>query len=149
MGFLRLVDHLQRKDYRVDEDFMTPLDQISLALCAWKENRGGGLTGMTSVINVVMNRCKDSGSSPYAEVYRPLQFSSMSYQHDPQLLTQPKEDDLIWDQAQDLAVKAARGELPDITGGARFYYALSIPVRPKWASIKVPTVVIAGQQFLR
>jgi hypothetical protein len=128
---------------------MTPLDQISLALCAWKENRGGGITGMTSVINVVMNRCADSGASPYAEIYRPLQFSSMSYQHDPQLLIQPKEWDMEWGQALQLAREAADGKLPDITGGANFYYALSIAVRPKWAATKIPTVVIAGQQFLR
>ncbi len=122
---------------------------MSLALCAWKENRGGGIPGMTSVINVVMNRCAMSGASPYAEVYRPLQFSSMSYQHDPELLIQPKEDDPSWEQAQDLAASAAQGKLADITGGAMFYFALSIPVRPKWAATKVPTVVISGQQFLR
>lgn len=128
---------------------MTPLDQMSIALCAWKENRGGGPTGMQSVINVVMNRCRQSGASPYAEVYRPLQFSSMSYPHDPQLLIQAKEDDPQWEVAQSLAVKAALGTLEDITQGATFYYALSIPVRPKWAASKTPTVVIEGQQFLR
>lgn len=127
---------------------MTKLDEISVALCAWKENRGGGLTGMQSVVNVIVNRSVQRKLSPYAVVYEPLQFSSMSYQHDPQLLKQPRETDLLWVQAQDLAAAASEGKLTDITGGAVNYYALSIPA-PSWAARMTPTVVIGGQQFFR
>jgi len=127
---------------------MTLLDQISLALCAWKENRGGGAIGMQSVANVVMNRMAKSGHSAYAEIYKPLQFSSMSYQHDPQLLIQPADGDAMWAVAQGLAQRAHDGVLPDVTGGATFYYALTIAA-PYWAASMTQTVIIEGQQFLK
>jgi N-acetylmuramoyl-L-alanine amidase len=128
---------------------MTPLDQISLALMMWKENRAGGIAGMQSCGNVAINRTAARGMSVYAVVYQPMQFSSMSAPHDPQLLIQPAEDDPEWEQAQSLAVKAATGNLPDITGGALSYYALSMVQPPWWASSMVPTVIIANQRFLR
>jgi spore germination cell wall hydrolase CwlJ-like protein len=127
---------------------MTPLDQISLALCIWKENRGGGIPGMQSCANVIMNRAALHKLSVYAVIYQPLQFSSMSYQHDPELLIQPKVDDLQWIQAQQLAERAAAGNLEDITLGATNYYAVSIP-EPSWAAAMTPTVMIAGQRFFK
>lgn len=104
---------------------------------------------MSSVANVIMNRVKRNGSSAYAEVYRPLQFSSMSYQHDPQLLIQPAEGDGVWEQAQQIAIDAAMGKLADATGGATNYYALSMTSPPYWASSMQETVVISGQRFYR
>ena len=104
---------------------------------------------MQSCANVVMNRVAEKHSTPYAEVYRPLQFSSMSYQHDPQLLIQPEEDDPQWEQAQQLAALAASGRLVDITNGATAYYALSMAEPPYWASSMQYTVTIAGQKFFR
>jgi N-acetylmuramoyl-L-alanine amidase len=127
---------------------MTPLDQISLALCIWKENRGGGIPGMQSCANVILNRAAVRKLSVYAVVYQPLQFSSMSYQHDPQLLIQPKVDDPQWAQAQELAALAADGKLTDITLGATSYYAVSIPA-PYWAASMTPTVMIANQRFFK
>jgi N-acetylmuramoyl-L-alanine amidase len=127
---------------------MTPLDQITLALMSWKENRGGGVPGMQSCMNVALNRAKSRNMSIYAVVYEPLQFSSMSYPRDPQLLTQPEEDDPQWLQAQNLAAAAAVGKLPDITNGATSYYALSIP-QPTDTLSMIKTVVVAGQQFLK
>jgi hypothetical protein len=35
---------------------MTIADQFVLALTCWRENRGGGIPGMQSVANVIMNR---------------------------------------------------------------------------------------------
>jgi N-acetylmuramoyl-L-alanine amidase len=127
---------------------MTPLDQIILALMGWKENRGGRVPGMQSCMNVALNRAKARNMSIYAVVYEPLQFSSMSYPRDPQLLTQPLEDDPQWEQAQQLAVDAAMGKLADLTGGATSYYALSIP-QPTDTLSMIKTVVVAGQQFLK
>lgn len=127
---------------------MNTCDQWAVALCAWKENRHGGIPGMTSVINVIMNRARAKKTTPYAEVFNPLQFSSMSYQHDRQLLVRPDDDDPQWDDAQGLAVKAATGKLADITGGATSYYAETIP-EPGWAFKMIPTVVIAGQKFFK
>lgn len=102
---------------------------------------------MQSVINVIQNRAKQR--TPYAVVYAPLQFSSMSAPHDPELLIQPKVDDPQWILAQELAAKAAQGNLPDITEGATSYYAISMLTPPRWASSMVQTVVVCGQRFLK
>jgi Cell Wall Hydrolase len=128
---------------------MTPLDQISLALMGWKENRAGGIPGMQSCMNVALKRAATRKMTIYAVVYEPLQFSSMSYQHDPQLLIQPAEDDPQWEIAQNLAVQAALGKLSDTTGGATNYIAESLAVRPYWCSTMTETATIAGQIFFR
>jgi N-acetylmuramoyl-L-alanine amidase len=133
---------------------MTPLDQMVLALCIWKENRGGGIAGMQSVANVVMNRAAKHHDSVYAEVYKPLQFTSMSYQHDPQLLIQctaqsSVEDRHTWAQAQQIAGQAASGSLPDLTGNATNYVAESLTPKPSWCSTMTQTAIIAGQVFFK
>lgn len=128
---------------------MTALDRISLALCAWKENRHGGQSGMQSVMNVVLNRAKKQQRSVYAIVYAPLQFSSMTYKNDPQLLIQPVEElDDTWILAQTLAREADNNNLEDLTDGALFYYALTIP-EPTWAKQMTETVIIANQRFMK
>jgi spore germination cell wall hydrolase CwlJ-like protein len=127
---------------------VTHVDQVTLALCAWKEARNGGQAGMQSVMNVILNRAKVNNKSIYAIVYAPLQFSSMSYPHDPQLLLQAEETDTAWLLAQALAGKASTNTLEDITGGARWYYALTIP-EPSWAKSLIETVVIDNQRFMK
>lgn len=127
---------------------MTNLDKISMAICAWKEARNGGAASMQAVMNVILNRAKVNRTSVYDQIYRPLQFSSMTYQHDPQLLKQPDDEDPQYIIAQELAKRAAEGTLEDITNGALFYYALSIP-EPIWAKQMTQTVVIGGQRFLK
>jgi N-acetylmuramoyl-L-alanine amidase len=129
---------------------MTQLDYISLALVAWKECRSGGISGMTAVINVVLNRAAKSKDTVYAEIYRPLQFSSMSYQHDPQLLRQPDPDDPQWIEAQILAASASRPGFEDITGGATSYFANSIASDPpSWAAKMTYTCTVGGQRFYK
>jgi len=127
---------------------VTHVDQVVLALCAWKEARNGGQAGMQSVMNVILNRAKRQQKSVYAIVFAPLQFSSMTYQHDPQLLLQAEETDTSWLMAQALAGQAATNSLADITQGALFYYALTIP-EPSWAKSMLQTVVIDNQRFLK
>lgn len=128
---------------------MTQVDLISVALCAWKENRGGGSEGMQSVINIILNRAKSPKfpNTPYAVVYEYLQFSSMTYHRDPEYLIQAAETDPSWITALNLAKQGSN--LPDITQGATFYYALSLGKAPDWAAKMTPTVVICGQQFFR
>jgi hypothetical protein len=96
---------------------------FTLALTAWRENRGAGDAGMQSVINVIMNRAAKHGTSPYAECVKPLQFSSMTAKGDLELTLWPREDDVEWGRAQDLAVAACGKALEDITQGATLYYA--------------------------
>lgn len=127
---------------------MTQLDKLSLALCAWKECRSGGQLGMQSVINVIINRTKVYHKSVYYIVYEPLQFSSMSYHHDPQLLEQASETDEMWILAQNLAREANNDNLKDLTDGALYYYAKTIAA-PSWARKMQVTVIIANQVFLK
>lgn len=127
---------------------MTIADQFMLALCAWRENRGGGQPGMQSVMNVILNRVNQRGTCAYIEIAKPWQFSSITAKGDPELGLYPSTADSQWQLAQDLASRAAAGQLGDITGGATFYYALTIAA-PSWASQMTETVVIAGQRFMK
>ena len=106
---------------------MTIQDEVFLAITAWKENRGGGVRGMTSVINVIMNRAKMRNTDSYTECVRPEQFSSLTSQGDPELITWPTRnsagDWAAWEMALSLASEAADGTIEDITQGADLYYA--------------------------
>lgn len=124
-------------------------DRFMLTLCAWRENRGGGEAGMQSVMNSIMNRVAKDNSSVYDEVVRFEQFSSITAKGDPELALYPKDSDPQWLLAQALSTKALSNVLPDITGGALSYYAVDIPKIPWWAPSMTPTVIIAGQQFLK
>ena len=119
---------------------MTDLDLVFLAVTSWKENRSGGTLGLTSIINVVVNRSVRDGSSCYAECVKRLQFSSITAPGDPELTLWPSESDPQFIEAQALAQYAATGGLADLTGGAVDYYAPG--------SIKTTqTIVIDGVQF--
>jgi hypothetical protein len=98
-------------------------DQIILALCVWRENRGGGRAGMQSVANVIVNRAARRKSNAYTECVRRLQFSSLTAKGDPELIVWPADDDAQWMMALEIAGEAASGVLVDITGGADLYYA--------------------------
>lgn len=120
-----------------------------IALTAWRENRGGGEAGMQSVINTLQNRAAQSGTDMYTEALRPMQFSSMTAHGDPQLALWPSLTDPAYATALQMAEDALNGQLPDITGGATSYYALSMNEPPYWAASMTPTVVISGQKFFR
>lgn len=128
---------------------MTIQDQVIGALTAWRENRGGGVVGMQSVINVLVNRATHRGTDVYSEAVRRLQFSSMTAPGDPNLILYPVDNDPQWVQALALTALASRGSLEDITGGATSYYALSMPVPPYWAASMTQTVTIEGQVFFK
>jgi N-acetylmuramoyl-L-alanine amidase len=126
---------------------MTPQDIAIGALCAWRENRGGGREGMQSVINVLVNRAAHRASSVYAEAVRPWQFSSMTATGDPNLVLFPTNTDAQFAEALALMQQAAEGSLTDITGGALYYYAKSMKTPPPWAARMTPTAEIQGQRF--
>ena len=128
---------------------MTIQDQVIGALTAWKENRHGGIPGMQSVLNVLINRAAHRSTDVYTEAVRKWQFSSMTAPGDPNLILYPADSDPQWAEALALAEQAASGLLDDITGGATSYYALSMQTPPYWAASMVPTVQIAGQAFFR
>ena len=127
---------------------MTIQDQVVLALTAWRENRGGGIPGMQSVINVVCNRATHRRTDAYTECVRPMQFSSLTAKGDPELTLWPADNDPQWLEAISLAGQAAAGTLEDITEGATSYYAQSIPP-PYWAASMTQTCIISGQVFFK
>ena len=141
------AETIKPHEQRVSGVIMAQTDVVVGALTAWRENRGGGEDGMQSVLNVLVNRAKQRGTSIYAEAVLRLQFSSMTAPGDPNLVLFPTVLDPEWLTALSLASKAASGLLDDITGGATFYYAASMPRPPIWASSMIPTVTIAGQHF--
>jgi len=128
---------------------VTAQDQVIGALTAWRENRGGGIPGMQSVLDVLLNRAAKRGTSVYAEAVRKWQFSSMTAAGDPNLILFPPDTDQQWQEALALALQAASGALEDITGGATSYYALTMPTAPYWAASMTKTCEIAGQVFFR
>src|SRR5579859_1704568 len=125
------------------------MDDFILALCAWRENRHGQTIGMQSVINSVMNRVKKRGTTPYIEVTKYKQYSSITAPGDKQLGLYPGSQDPQWKEAQSLARAAIAVTLEDITQGSSSYYAISLEEEPYWAPSMTKTVVIAGQQFLK
>ena len=126
---------------------MTMQDQIIGSLCAWRENRGGGTPGLTSVLNVLQNRAAKRKTDVYSEAVRRLQFSSMTAPGDPNLVLFPADNDPQWQEA---LVLAAQGPaLADITGGATSYYAVSLTPPPYWAASMTRNCTIAGQVFLK
>lgn len=133
----------------MNEDSQRAIDLVFLALCAWRENRHGQIPGMQSVINCIMNRTRQRNQPAYYVVIAPRQFSSMTAVGDPQLGLYPNANDEQWGTALTLAAQALSSTLPDITGGATSYYALSMSSPPYWAPSMVPTVVVAGQQFMK
>ena len=131
---------------------MTIQDQVFGAICAWKENRGGGKEGMQSVLNVLQNRAASRGTSIYAEAVRKWQFSSLTAPGDANLVIWPAETDPEWAAALSLASQAAAGTLEDITNGATSYYApAGMPggSAPGWAASMTQVADIAGQLFFK
>ena len=132
---------------------MTEQDLLMGQLCAWRENRGGGHTGMQSVLNVLQNRAKRDGTSIAFEALKKWQFSSMTAPGDPQLDRGPNTleavDIATWQLAYELAMEAIEGNLEDITDGAVNYYAESMSPPPSWAASMIYTVTIASQKFFK
>lgn len=132
---------------------MSAQDICVTALTIWRENRGGGYQGMQSCCNVIQNRAKARNSTLSDECLRHDQFSSMTAKNDPQLSKGPNALNAAeWNaylQAIQIASEADAGNLPDITGGATFYFAASMEAPPSWAASMVFTVEIQGQRFYR
>jgi hypothetical protein len=103
------------------EEAMT--DTELLALCIWREDRGDGVTGMTAVACVIVNRVRKSGKTYSQIIMAPFQFTSMSVASDPEYALLPKPGDPSYAQALTIASQAIAGVLEDITGGSTLYWA--------------------------
>ena len=126
-------------------------DQHILACTAYGENRGGGADGMQSVINTVMNRANKPGwwgTTPREVCLKPKQFDCWM-PDDPNYyaILKANTNDIVFGSAYIMAQQALSGTLPDLTHGATYYIAKSIPSWPHWAIGHIPCADIAGQIF--
>lgn len=125
-------------------------DEFLLALVAWRENRGGLIPGMQSVMNVVINNAARTRRTIPEEILHPWRYSSMTAPGDPQLTKWPDDGDPRWLTAQRLAAKAVAGELADITHGATNFYAPGgVSEAPAWAHEMEYLTTVAGERFYR
>jgi spore germination cell wall hydrolase CwlJ-like protein len=96
--------------------------QAITALCAWREARGEGHTGLLAVICVMHNRAKAANKTLLEIVTAHNQFSSMTFAGDSQLVAWPKPSDAVLADILDIVDGVVTGKLDDITNGAQFYY---------------------------
>lgn len=147
---------------------MTIQDLVFGSLCIWRENRGGGLDGMHSVLNVIENESRRLNISVYEEVTRHGRYSSMTIHGDAETVLFASKFDAMWIDAQALINRLDAGDLPDITNGATEYYAphglteeeksetpivingVSYPFPKTWnRDVLVFTIEISNQLFFR
>lgn len=108
-----------------------PNDITSAALCAWKEAREDGSTGMHAVLHCLKNRVESRGlgfaSNLHDVIYGKNQFTSMSVPNDPEFNLDPcdarisKEDHILYCAALDLSHLVFLTDDADPTGGAHYY----------------------------
>jgi|FAXJ01.1.fsa_nt_gi putative nucleotidyltransferase with HDIG domain len=123
-----------------------------VATTLWGEARGEGDKGMQAVMNVIMNRVQGNFKRTKGVVLAPKQFSmwnSINNAEETAMAASRKyKDDKSWQQAIRIVDLAADGKLPDITGGATFYFNPK-KVIPSWAKTMVKTASIGNHDFYK
>lgn len=109
-----------------------------LALCLWREARGETHEGKVAVAWSIMNRMahRQWGNTVMAVVFQRLQYSSLTYKGDPQLVLWPKDDDPSWHICLKVADETLNGLNTNPIDGADSYHDISIPP-PDWAKKSV------------
>jgi spore germination cell wall hydrolase CwlJ-like protein len=122
-----------------------------LARTIWGEARGEGKLGREGIAAVVLNRLKrgqpDRFGATIADVcLTPQQFSCWN-SDDPNLakLKRVDETDRHFRACIEIAERAVKGVLLDLTKGSDHYHTIS--VSPEWAKEKQPAVVIGVHKF--
>lgn len=135
-----------------------PQDLEVMARTIWGEARGEGREGMQAVANVIMNRfelaqqslgyARQFGATIQEICQKPYQFSVWNA-NDPNLalIQSVNRSNPQFRQALNIAEKALRGNLPDITGGADHYHTAA--VSPNWSQGETPVKVIKSHKFFR
>lgn len=127
-----------------------------LARTIWGEARGESYLGQQGVANVIMNRTEIGlghrhfgDGTVSAACLAPWQFSCHN-PNDPncEALAAVTTDDPIFAQCMQISQLAVGGTLPDVTGGATYYYAQGSP-EPLWAQGKVPCITIGHHLFFK
>ena len=134
----------------MDEKSLT--NSYIVAATLWDEARGEGEQGMRAVLNVIMNRAKGNFEKARDIVLKPNQFSGWNDITNPEeaskMLADKKRNDKIYQQIIDLVDKASKGQLPDITGGAIFYFNPK-DANPSWAKKLEKTKSIGNHDFYK
>lgn len=141
-------------------------DLDTLARTLWGEARSEGERGMQAVANVIMNRFKKAQSSTSAArqfgrtvheiCLKPYQFSCW-LANDPNLpkMRAVTAADANFRLCLNVAERALKGQLPDITGGADHYLNVPVTIKirggtlPPWVDMNKRTASIGDHTFLR
>lgn len=141
-------------------------DATALARTAYGEARSQGAAGMQAVINSVMNRRAISartvtpdwwGETVYEICTKFVERNGQRYYQyaawDPRgpnlpVMMAATPDEPAYATALELALRAVRGELPDVTGGATHYYANYI-APPEWTEGATQTAQFGRHLFFR
>ena len=133
-------------------------DKITLARTIWGEARGEGYSGMQSVANVIMNRyaaaqasvakAQQFGGTVEDICKKPYQFSAWNTS-DPNFakMLEVTDNNAQFRTALDIAERALRGTLPDITGGADHYHTQA--VSPSWSRGQTVIAQVGSHNFFR
>lgn len=133
-------------------------DIDTLARTIWGEARGEGYDGMQAVANVIMNRyragqrseakARQFGRTIEEVCTKPYQFSAWNANdpNRPRLLTVGMEN-AQFRTAHEIATRAVRGNLPDITNGADHYHTNA--VAPFWSQGQTPIASYGSHVFFR
>jgi len=121
-----------------------------LALVLWREARGEGHNGMRAVAHVIKNRVDATHLPDQWEdiIEKKWQFSSLTAPGDATLVTWPKQPDLSFEDAMQIATAVIMGTDSDLTLGSTHYANLAI-CDPAWAHTMTPTVVIGHHSFFK
>ena len=123
-----------------------------VATTLWGEARGEGEKGMQAVMNVIMNRAKGNFAKAKDVVLAPKQFSmwnSVANAEETALaVARENRGNEQWQQAIRIADKSSAGHLPDITGGATFYFNPK-KANPSWAKKMVKIASIGHHDFYK
>jgi len=113
---------------------MTSVICVALAIYFESASSNQPIDDQYSIALVVRNRAHDSGMKPCDVVFEPKQFSSLNHALDDYGKLKPEFSPRgkAWRNAKNIARRVLRGEMPDITNGARFYYANYIQP-PVWS----------------
>lgn len=127
-------------------------DIDNLARTIWGEARGSGREGMQAVANVVMNRVRAGKwfSGTVSTVVRMAYQFSVWNKEDPNREKMLAADETTpgFLDAVEIAARAMRGDLPDLTGGATHYHAVTIQP-PAWTHGATKTATIGGHVFYK
>jgi hypothetical protein len=132
-------------------------DAYVVVATIWKEARGEGKQGMQAVLNVIMNRAKGDFSKAKSVVLRPSQFEvwngiTNAENHSLELAHNARNKKIAdikqYQEALALVDLAMKGKLPDITGGAAFYFNPK-KVTPTWAKKLTFTKRIGRHDFYK